>query len=53
MPSTTDGSLYTAFTQLPDTRKRRGKLYPLPALLTMTVAATLCGCKTPDPLGAA
>ena len=42
----TDGSLYSALARLPDARKARGKLYPLPALLTMTVAATLCGCKT-------
>jgi hypothetical protein len=46
MPSTTDGSLYTALARLPDARQRRGKLYPLPALLTLTVAATRCGCKT-------
>ena len=41
-----DGSLYSALAGLPDARKPRGKLYPLPALLTMTVAAILCGCKT-------
>jgi hypothetical protein len=42
----TDRSLYAALAALPDARKARGKLYPLPALLTMTVAAILCGCKT-------
>jgi hypothetical protein len=41
-----DGSLYSALAALPDRRKARGKLYPLPAILTMTVAAMLCGCKT-------
>jgi hypothetical protein len=46
MPPVTDDSLYSALAQLPDARKARGKLYPLPALLTMTVAAILCGCKT-------
>jgi hypothetical protein len=46
MSPVTDGSLYSALAALPDRRKARGKLYPLPALLTMTVAAILCGCKT-------
>jgi hypothetical protein len=46
MSPVTDRSLYSALATLPDARKARGKLYPLPALLTMTVAATLCGCKT-------
>jgi len=41
-----DGSLYSILAQLPDTRKARGKLYPLPSMLTITVAAILCGCKT-------
>jgi hypothetical protein len=46
MSQASDDSLYSALAQLPDARKARGKLYPLPALLTMTVAAMLCGCKT-------
>jgi hypothetical protein len=46
MPPVTDCSLYSALATVPDGRKARGKLYPLPALLTMTVAAMLCGCKT-------
>jgi hypothetical protein len=46
MSPTTDRSLYATFATLPDARKPRGKLYPLPALLTLTVAAILCGCKT-------
>jgi hypothetical protein len=46
MSQVLDGSLYSILAQLPDSRKARGKLYPLPALLTMTVAAILCGCKT-------
>jgi DDE_Tnp_1-associated/Transposase DDE domain len=46
MSPVTDGSLYSALAALPDARRARGKLYPLPALLTMTVAAILCGCRT-------
>src|SRR5215211_5840766 len=46
MSQVSAGSLYATLAQLPDSRKARGKLYPLPALLTMTVAAILCGCKT-------
>src|SRR4051794_5565449 len=46
MSQPTDRSLYAALAQVPDARKARGKLYPLPALLTMTAAAILCGCKT-------
>ncbi len=46
MSHASDGSLYSILARLPDTRKARGKVYPLPALLTMTVAAMLCGCKT-------
>lgn len=46
MSHQTDCSLYSALAALPDARKARGKLYPLPALLTRTVAAILCGCKT-------
>lgn len=46
MPQVMDRSLYSTLAELPDARKARGKLYPLPALLTMTVAAMLCGCKT-------
>lgn len=42
--SPSDRSLYAALAALPDARKPRGKLYPLPALLTMTAAAILCGC---------
>src|SRR5262245_64797584 len=46
MSQPTDRSLYSTLATLPDTRQARGKLYPLPALLTMTAAAILCGCKT-------
>jgi hypothetical protein len=46
MSQVSDGSLYSILARLPDARKARGKLYPLPSLLTMTVAAILCGCKT-------
>ncbi len=41
-----DDSLYTALSGVFDGRHRRGQLYPLPALLTLTVAAMLCGCRT-------
>ena len=46
MSQASDDSLYSTLARLPDSRKARGKLYPLPSLLTMTVAAILCGCKT-------
>jgi hypothetical protein len=46
MTPLTDDSLYTAFTRLTDRRDRRGQLYPLPALLTLTMMAMLCGGKT-------
>jgi hypothetical protein len=46
MPVPTDRSLYATFAALPDSRKARGKLYPLPALLTLTAAAMLCGART-------
>ena len=46
MSQVPDGCLYAILARLPDCRKARGKVYPLPALLTMTVAAILCGCKT-------
>ncbi len=46
MSTPTKPSLYATLATLPDARKGRGKLYPLPALLTLTVAAMLCGCKT-------
>ena len=46
MSHASNDSLYSILARLPDCRKARGKLYPLPALLTMTVAAILCGCKT-------
>ncbi|HEY1378561.1 MAG TPA: ISAs1 family transposase [Gemmataceae bacterium] len=41
-----DDSLYTALTAVFDGRRRRGRLYPLPPLLTLTVVAMLCGCRT-------
>jgi hypothetical protein len=46
MPPPTDRSLYDHLAALPDHRKARGKLYPLPALLTLTAAALLCGAKS-------
>ena len=39
-------SLAAVLATLPDARKARGQLDPLPALLTLTVTAILCGCKT-------
>ena len=46
MSNPTNLSLAAILATLPDARKARGKLYPLPALRTLTVAAILCGCKT-------
>jgi hypothetical protein len=40
------GSLYDAFGHLRDTRKARGQLYFLPALLTLATTALLCGCRS-------
>lgn len=45
-PPTDRRSLYARLAELQDHRKARGKLYPLPALLTLTVAAMLCGAKS-------
>jgi hypothetical protein len=41
-----DDSLDTALTGVLDGRRRRGQLDSLPALLTLTVVAILCGCRT-------
>ena len=46
MERSQDDSLYTALTGVFDGRHRRGQLYSLPALLTLTVVAILCGCRT-------
>jgi hypothetical protein len=45
-PTATDGSLYAALSRLPDHRKRRGKVYPLAALLTLAATAMLCGARS-------
>lgn len=42
-PTSTDGSLYEVFAQIPDPRHRRGTIYPLPAVLTLLATAMLCG----------
>ena len=39
-------SLLTVLAAVPDPRGRRGKRHPLPAILAMAVAATLCGAKS-------
>ena len=41
-----DGSLYEVFRQIPDPRARRGKVYPLAAVLTLASTAMLCGCRS-------
>jgi hypothetical protein len=40
------GSLYEVFTEIPDPRCRRGKVYPLAAVLTLASAAMLCGARS-------
>ena len=42
----TPGTLYERFCRFPDHRKARGKVYPLPALLTLAVTALLCGARS-------
>ena len=42
----TDGSLYEVFCEIPDPRARRGKVYPLAAVLTLASTARLCGCRS-------
>ena len=39
-------SLVSVLETVPDPRGRRGKRHPLPAILAMAVAATLCGSKS-------
>jgi hypothetical protein len=41
-----DGTLYHAFSQIPDHRKARGRSYALPALLTFAATAMLCGARS-------
>ncbi len=42
----TGGSLYEVFREIPDPRARRGKVYPLAAVLTLASTAMLCGCRS-------
>jgi hypothetical protein len=42
----TDGTLYHALAQVPDHRHARGPSYTLPALLTYTATAMLCGARS-------
>jgi hypothetical protein len=39
-------SLYDVFSEIPDPRHRRGRLYPLAAVLTMIATAMLCGARS-------
>jgi DDE_Tnp_1-associated len=39
-------SLIAVLAEVPDPRGRRGKRHPLPAILALAVAATLCGAKS-------
>jgi hypothetical protein len=41
-----NGTLWDAFSTVPDHRSRQGRRYPLPALLTLATAAMLCGRQT-------
>jgi len=41
-------TLHEAFASIPDARGRRGRRHPLQAILSMTVAAMLSGCKGVD-----
>ena len=45
-PTSIPGSLYEVFAQIPDPRRRRGTIYPLPAVLTLVATAMLCGCRS-------
>jgi len=38
--------LIEILSEIPDSRKKKGKRHPLPAILALACAATLCGCKT-------
>jgi hypothetical protein len=40
--------LHTALATVPDPRSRKGRLHPLRAILSLTVVATLAGCKSLD-----
>jgi hypothetical protein len=44
--SHTDGSLFEVFARIPDPRHARGRVYPLPAILTLIATAILCGCRS-------
>jgi hypothetical protein len=46
MTTAAPGTLYEALCRIPDHRKARGKVYPLPSLLTFAVTAMLCGAKS-------
>lgn len=39
-------SLYDIFSEIPDPRSRRGRLYPLAAVLTLVATAMLCGARS-------
>jgi hypothetical protein len=39
-------SLYDVFSEIPDPRHRRGRVYPLAAVLTLVATAMLCGCRS-------
>ena len=39
-------SLYDVFSEMPDPRHQRGKLYPLASVLTMVATAMLCGARS-------
>lgn len=41
-------TLFSAFSQIPDPRHRQGRRHSLQAILALTTAAILCGCKGVD-----
>jgi hypothetical protein len=48
MPAGQKLTLFAAFSQISDPRHRQGRRHPLQAILAMTTAAMLCGCKGVD-----
>jgi hypothetical protein len=45
-PTPLEGSLFGVFSEIPDPRRRRGKVYSLAAMLTLVSTAMLCGCRS-------
>jgi len=41
-------TLFSAFSRIPDPRHRQGRRHPIQAIMALTTAAILCGCKGVD-----